>query len=122
MEAGKKITNSVKLDNGYVALTFDDDTCAIVKVIHESDTAVLVEGLGGNAEESDDEEEEEEEEELTVEALLAMDEEELTDLIDSQELDVDADDFEDDVEGMRKAIAKEVGLELPKAAKKKGKK
>ena len=50
-----------------------------------------------------------------------MDFEELEDVCDDHELETDPDDFdEDDVEKLRKAIAKEMGISLPKA--KKGKK
>lgn len=76
-------------------------------------------------EEEEDEEEEEEEEELTGEALAEMDFEELEDVCDDKDLDTDPDDFdEEDIEKLRKAIAKELGIKLPakKEAKGKGKK
>ena len=73
----------------------------------------------------DEEYEEEEEEELTGEALAEMDFEELEDVCDDKDLDTDPDDFdEEDIEKLRKAIAKELGIKLPakKEAKGKGKK
>ena len=73
----------------------------------------------------DDSEEEEEEEELTGEELAEMDFEELEDVCDDKDLETDPDDYdEDDLEKLRKAIAKELGLKLPakKEAKGKGKK
>ena len=73
----------------------------------------------------DDSEEEEEEEELTGEELAEMDFEELEDVCDDKDLETDPDDYdEDNVEKLRKAIAKELGLKLPakKEAKGKGKK
>ena len=73
----------------------------------------------------DEEDEEEEEEELTGEALAEMDFEELEDVCDDKDLDTDPDDFdEEDIEKLRKAIAKELGINLPakKEAKGKGKK
>lgn len=73
----------------------------------------------------DSEEEEEEEEELTGEELAEMDFEELEDVCDDKDLETDPDDYdEDDVEKLRKAMAKELGLKLPakKEAKGKGKK
>ena len=78
-------------------------------------------------EDDDDEEEEEEEEEdeVTGEALAEMDFDELEDLCDDKDLETDPDDFEEeDVEKLRKAIAKEMGITLPKkpAAKKETKK
>lgn len=73
----------------------------------------------------DDSEEEGEEEELTGEELAEMDFEELEDVCDDKDLETDPDDYdEDDIEKLRKAIAKELGLKLPakKEAKGKGKK
>ena len=73
----------------------------------------------------DDSEEEEEEEELTGEELAEMDFEELEDVCDDKDLETDPDDYdEDEVEKLRKAIAKELGLKLPakKEAKGNGKK
>ena len=77
------------------------------------------------SDDDDDSEEEEEEEELTGEELAEMDFEELEDVCDDKDLETDPDDYnEDDVEKLRKAIAKELGLKLPakKEAKGKGKK
>ena len=54
-----------------------------------------------------------------------MDFEELEDVCDDKDLETDPDDYdEDDLEKLRKAIAKELGLKLPakKGAKGKGKK
>ena len=83
-------------------------------------------------EEEEDEEEDEEEEEAAApspEELAGMDFEELEDVCDDHSLDVDPDDYEEeDIEKFRKAIAKELGITLPKAKKetkakgKKGKK
>lgn len=73
----------------------------------------------------EEEDEEEEEEELTGEALAEMDFEELEDVCDDKDLDTDPDDFDEkDIEKLRKAIAKELGIKLPakKEAKGKGKK
>ena len=67
----------------------------------------------------EDDEDEDEDEEVTPEALAEMDFEELEDLCDDKELETSADDFdEDDVEKLRKAIAKELGITLPKTGKK----
>ena len=84
-------------------------------------------------EEDDDEEEEDDDEEEAAapspEELAGMDFEELEDVCDDHSLDVDPDDYEEeDIEKFRKAIAKELGITLPKAKKetkakgKKGKK
>ena len=82
--------------------------------------------------EEEDEEEDDEEEEAAApspEELAGMDFEELEDVCDDHSLDVDPDDYEEeDIEKFRKAIAKELGITLPKAKKetkakgKKGKK
>lgn len=82
-------------------------------------------------EEEDDEEEDDEDEAAapSPEELAGMDFEELEDVCDDHSLDVDPDDYEEeDIEKFRKAIAKELGITLPKAKKetkakgKKGKK
>lgn len=70
--------------------------------------------------ESDDEEDDDP---ITGEALAEMDFEELEDLCDDKELETDPDEFdEEDVEKLRKAVAKELGITLPKASKKDSKK
>ena len=70
----------------------------------------------------DDSEEEEEEGELTGEELAEMDFEELEDVCDDKDLETDPDDYdEDDIEKLRKAIAKELGLKLPAKKETKGK-
>lgn len=67
----------------------------------------------------DDEEEDEDEDEddvVTPEDLAGMDFEALEDLCDDKELETDPDEFnEEDVEKLRKAVAKELGITLPKA-------
>ena len=72
-------------------------------------------------EEEDDDDDEEEGDELTVEQLMEMDFDDMDDLVDDEELDIDVDKYEDDEDGLRKAIAKKLGLKLP-AAKGKDKK
>lgn len=91
----------------------------------ESDDEEEEEEESDDDDDDDSEEEEEEEEELTGEELAEMDFEELEDVCDDKDLETDPDDYdEDDVEKLRKAIAKELGLKLPakKEAKGKGKK
>lgn len=74
------------------------------------------------SDDDDDSEEEEEEEELTGEELAEMDFEELEDVCDDKDLETDPDDYdEDDIEKLRKAIAKELGLKLPAKEEAKGK-
>lgn len=67
-------------------------------------------------ESEDGEEDEEEDDEVTPEDLAGMDFEALEDLCDDKELETDPDEFdEEDVEKLRKAVAKELGITLPKA-------
>ena len=60
--------------------------------------------------------------ELTGEQLNEMDFEELEDICEDKSLDTDPDDYdEDEVEKLRKAVAKELGINLPKKQEKKSK-
>ena len=71
---------------------------------------------GEEDEDEDDDEDEEEVDEVTPEDLAGMDFEALEDLCDDKELETDPDEFdEEDVEKLRKAVAKELGITLPKA-------
>ena len=106
--------------NGAIIIKYEDGSVKIIPapIMLSAEEA---EDLFGS--ESDDEEEEEEE--LTGEELAEMDFEELEDVCDDKDLETDPDDYdEDDIEKLRKAIAKELGLKLPakKEAKGKGKK
>ena len=106
--------------NGAIIIKYEDGSVKIIPapIMLSAEEA---EDLFGS--ESDDEEEEEEE--LTGEELAEMDFEELEDVCDDKDLETDPDDYdEDEVEKLRKAIAKELGLKLPakKEAKGKGKK
>ena len=75
-----------------------------------------MEGYGNRMEEDEDDEDEEEDDEVTPEDLAGMDFEALEDLCDDKELETDPDEFdEEDVEKLRKAVAKELGITLPKA-------
>lgn len=67
--------------------------------------------------EDEDDEEDEDEDELTPEELANMDFEELEDLCDDKGLETDPDDFDEDADKLRKAIAKEMGITLPKSKK-----
>ena len=67
-------------------------------------------------EDEDEEDEDEDDDEVTPEDLAGMDFEALEDLCDDKELETDPDEFdEEDVEKLRKAVAKELGITLPKA-------
>nr|DAY40808.1 MAG TPA: DNA polymerase phi [Caudoviricetes sp.] len=124
----KKEIERIELGNGNVLVKYDDGTWAIITVI----PAEVVESLVGTSEEDDDEEDDDEEdddeedddeEEVTPEVLAGADFEELEDICDDKNLDTDPDDFdEDEVEKLRAAVAKELGIKLPKKSGKKGKK
>ncbi len=106
--------------NGTIIIKYEDGSIKIIPAPIAL-TAEEAEDLF----EYEEEEEEEEEEDLTGEALAEMDFEELEEVCDDKDLDTDPDDFdEDEIEKLRKAIAKELGLKLPakKEAKGKGKK
>ena len=112
--------------NGTIIIKYEDGSIKIIPAPIAL-TAEEAEDLFGSESEEDEEEEEEDEDEedLTSEALAEMDFEELEEVCDDKDLDTDPDDFdEDEIEKLRKAIAKELGLKLPakKEAKGKGKK
>ena len=121
-----KIVSQVELENGTVLVQYEDGSYAVLaKIAIPAETASSFFGSDedDDDEDSDDDDEEEEEEPLTAEALQEMDFEELEDVCDDKELDTDPDDFdEEDVDKLRKAIAKELGIKLPTAKKGKGKK
>lgn len=124
--------------NGAIIIKYEDGSVKIIPATimlsaeeaedlfgSESDDEEEEEEEESDDDDDDDSEEEEEEEELTGEELAEMDFEELEDVCDDKDLETDPDDYdEDDVEKLRKAIAKELGLKLPakKEAKGKGKK
>lgn len=120
--------------NGAIIIKYEDGSVKIIPapIMLSAEEAEDLFGSESDDEEEeeeesddDDSEEEEEEEELTGEELAEMDFEELEDVCDDKDLETDPDDYdEDDIEKLRKAIAKELGLKLPakKEAKEKGKK
>lgn len=64
----------------------------------------------------EDSDDEDDDDGVTPEDLAGMDFEALEDLCDDKELETDPDEFdEEDVEKLRKAVAKELGITLPKA-------
>ena len=67
-------------------------------------------------EDDEDEDEDDEDDGVTPEDLAGMDFEALEDLCDDKELETDPDEFDEEgVEKLRKAVAKELGITLPKA-------
>ena len=128
--AVKEVERKV-LSNGVILIKYDDGSYALLTPISAEDAEDI---FGGEAEDSDDEEEDEDEDEsddedsdeddedededdgVTPEDLAGMDFEALEDLCDDKELETDPDEFdEEDVEKLRKAVAKELGITLPKA-------
>lgn len=136
----KKEEVSRKEINGLVFVTYDDGSVEIT-MAPITLTKEQVEDIFGETEEAEEDEEEEETEEedsdddedtdedeeesdekeeveITGEDLAGMDFEELEDVCDDNDLDTDPDDYEEeDVEKFRKAIAKELGITLPKGKK-----
>lgn len=119
--------------NGAIIIKYEDGSVKIIPapIMLSAEEAEDLFGSESDEEEEeeeeesdddDDSEEEEEEEELTGEELAEMDFEELEDVCDDKDLETDPDDYdEDDVEKLRKAIAKELGLKLPAKKETKGK-
>ena len=109
--AAKEVERKV-LSNGVILIKYDDGSYALLTPISAEDAEEI---FGGESEDSDDEDEEEDDE-VTPEDLAGMDFEALEDLCDDKELETDPDEFdEEDVEKLRKAVAKELGITLPKA-------
>ena len=139
--AAKEVERKV-LSNGVILIKYDDGSYALLTPISAEDAEEI---FGGESEDSDDEDEDDEDEdsdeddedsdeededdesedgeededsddEVTPEDLAGMDFEALEDLCDDKELETDPDEFdEEDVEKLRKAVAKELGITLPKA-------
>ena len=132
--AAKEVERKV-LSNGVILIKYDDGSYAFLTPISAEDAEEI---FGGESEDSDDEDEDEEDEdsdedsdddededseedededdEVTPEDLAGMDFEALEDLCDDKELETDPDEFdEEDVEKLRKAVAKELDITLPKA-------
>ena len=61
-------------------------------------------------------------EEYEWDDLVDADAEELEEIVDEEDLEVDVEDFEDDEDGLRKAVAKALGIKVPAEKKKKKKK
>ena len=148
-EAKVEVVNEVAISKTLVLVTYSDGTSEIRFKLTSDELEKLVAAVSPADEEEEEDEEDEEEEEdeeddeeeeeededeeedeaPSPEELAGMDFEELEDVCDDHSLDVDPDDYEEeDIEKFRKAIAKELGITLPKAKKetkakgKKGKK
>lgn len=142
--AAKEVERKV-LSNGVILIKYDDGSYAFLTPISAEDAEEIFGGESEDSddededdedsdeededdeseddeededsyEDEDDEEDEDEDDEVTPEDLAGMDFEALEDLCDDKELETDPDEFdEEDVEKLRKAVAKELGITLPKA-------
>lgn len=142
--AAKEVERKV-ISNGVILIKYDDGSYALLTPISAEDAEEIFGGEsedsdsdeedsdeddedsdeededdesedGEEDEDEDDDEDEEEDDEVTPEDLAGMDFEALEDLCDDKELETDPDEFdEEDVEKLRKAVAKELGITLPKA-------
>lgn len=142
--AAKEVERKV-LSNGVILIKYDDGSYALLTPISAEDAEEIFGGEsedsddededsdeddedsdeededdesedGEEDEDEDEDEDEEEDDEVTPEDLAGMDFEALEDLCDDKELETDPDEFdEEDVEKLRKAVAKELGITLPKA-------
>lgn len=146
-EPAKQEVERIDLGNGTVLIKYDDGSVEVVTTtLLTAEQAQQI--FGNDSDEDDDEDEDDSDEddeddsdeddddeddddsdedddddEVTPEMLAEADFEELEDICDEKELDTDPDDFdEEDVEKLRAAIAKEMGIKLPKGKGKKGKK
>ena len=127
-EPAKQEVERIDLGNGTVLVKYDDGSVEVVTTtVLTAEQAQQIFGNDSDEDDEDDEDEDEDddedddEDEVTPEMLAEADFEELEDICDEKELDIDPDDFdEEDVEKLRAAIAKEMGIKLPKG--KKGKK
>ena len=134
---GKKIEKVLELGDGVVLMKMDDGTYASAKVIDPEIPADVIEEFfepeakeektGKKVKEEVKEKEKEKEkektkedpdDELTWDDLKDMKRKALVKLISERKLMVDEDDFEDDDEGLRKEIADELDIEVPKKDKK----
>lgn len=140
--AAKEVERKV-LSNGVILIKYDDGSYALLTPISAEDAEEIFGGESEDSddededeedeedsddddedsdeededdESEDDEEDEDEDDEVTPEDLAGMDFEALEDLCDDKELETDPDEFdEEDVEKLRKAVAKELNITLPKA-------
>lgn len=125
---GKKIEKVLELGEGNVLLKMDDDTYVSAKIIDpEIPADVISEFFEGEAPKAKPEKEkpakggktkeepekEPDDDELTYAELQEMERKALKKLIKEKDLLTDPDDFEDDDDGLRKAIAEELDIEVP---------
>lgn len=101
----------------------EEDGEKVLLVKKDLDLEKLAEAIADEDDDEEEEEEEEEGEEYNWDDLKDMDYDELSELVDDEELeDIDVEDYDEDdddeVEKLRVAIAKELDIEVPKKGKK----
>lgn len=101
----------------------EEDGEKVLLVKKDLDLEKLAEAIADEEDDEEEEEEEEEGEEYNWDDLKGMDYDELSELVDDEELeDIDVEDYDEDdddeVEKLRVAIAKELDIEVPKKGKK----
>ena len=122
---GKTIVKVLELGDGYVLMKMDDNTYISAKVIDPEiageEIDELVEGEKPAAKKEEKKEEKKpaakaepvEDDELTWDEISEMGLKALKKVIEDKSLITDADDFEDDLPGLKKSIAKELDIEVP---------
>jgi len=125
-EAKVEVVNEVAISKTLVLVTYSDGTSEIRFKLTSDELEKLVAAVSPADDEEEDEEEDDNDEDDEEEDEEEDDNDE--DDEDEEEDDNDEDDEDEDIEKFRKAIAKELGITLPKAKKetkakgKKGKK
>ena len=114
--AAKEVERKV-LSNGVILIKYDDGSYAFLTPISAEDAEEI---FGGESEDSDDEDEDEEDEDSDEDEDGEEDEDEDDEVtpedLAGMDFETDPDEFdEEDVEKLRKAVAKELGITLPKA-------
>lgn len=127
-EDGEKVLlQKVDIDLSEVAEAMgdeeDEDEKKPAKKADKKEEKKPAKGKAKEEEDEEDDPEDDEETDLTWDDLKDMDYEELSEVVDDEELeDIDVEDYdedeEDEVEKLRVAIAKELDIEVPKKGKK----
>lgn len=115
---GKVIKSIKHQENGYSIITFEDGSWLLVKIAFIGEAKVVEttkdEEKPEKTKKAVEEKSENDEDSLTGEDLAAMSYKAMKKLCKENDLDTDPKDFDEDEEDdFRKAIAKELGLELP---------
>ena len=125
---GKTIVKVLELGESVVLLKMDDGTYISAKIIDPEIPADDIQEFFDDVLTKSAKEEKKgksekagksttEDDDITWESLSDMKSKALIKLIDDKTLIVDAEDFKDDDDGLRKAIAEELGITIPKKSK-----